>query len=90
MLNSTGSDGTLVQEFLERYGEGPKHIAFAVSDMDAAIKQFEQFGLSVGMVVRSQPDAKICFIEALGKLGVDVELIWRAPTSPRQSREGPN
>lgn len=79
MLYSTGSDGTLVQEFIGRYGEGPQHIALIVDSMDSAVKQFERFGFGVGMVVRSQANFKINFIEAAEKLGVDVELIWRAP-----------
>ena len=81
MLYSTGSDGTLVQEFIDTYGEGPQHIALIVDSMDGAVKQFERFGFGVGMVVRSQANFKINFIEAAEKLGVDVELIWRAPTS---------
>jgi hypothetical protein len=79
MLYSTGTDGTLVQEFMNLYGEGPQHIALNVDNMDAAVKQFERYGFGLGMVVRSQPSAKINFIQAADKLGVDVELIWRAP-----------
>ena len=81
MLNSAGSDGTLVQQYLDTYGEGVQHVAFNVNDMDVAVQQFQRAHLPVAMMVRSQADMKINFVQAADKLGADVELIWRAPAA---------
>ena len=81
MLNSAGKDGTLVQQYLDTYGEGVQHVAFNVNDMDAAVQQFQRSHLPVAMMIRSQADMKINFVQAADKLGADVELIWRAPAA---------
>jgi catechol 2,3-dioxygenase-like lactoylglutathione lyase family enzyme len=70
------------KEFLNhRGGDGVEHFAFSVDDMDASVKRFEEFGIEVGLTQAPRPDAdpsrpslNLHMMNALDKLGVDVEL----------------
>lgn len=70
------------KEFLNhRGGDGVEHFAFSVDDMDATVKRFEEFGIGVGLTQApradadpSRPSLNLHMMDALEKLGVDVEL----------------
>ena len=80
----SGEGTNSFKEFLNHRGDGVQHFAFSVDDMDATIKRFSEFGIGVGLTPAPRPDAdpsrpniNLRMMDALEKLGVDVELFYR-------------
>ena len=77
-----------VSKFLAAFGTGMHHIAFAVSDLDAAIARVAQAGGSADTPVVRDQEIRQIFLQRDLKTGVRIELIERrgAPFS-RQNVE---
>ena len=61
-------------EFLDREGEGVHHIAFDIKDMDARIKEFEEFGIPM-VQHGGWETGEYGYMDGRGKLGVIIELL---------------
>jgi len=75
LLESTEADGP-VAKFIEKKGEGIQHIAFKVSDIEAALKELEERGIRL---IDDKPrigagNKKIAFLHPRDTFGVLVEL----------------
>jgi methylmalonyl-CoA epimerase len=66
-----------VSKFLVAFGSGMHHIAFAVSDLDAAIKRVTQSGGGVDTPVVSDDGIRQAFLQRDPDSGVRIELIER-------------
>ena len=78
------SPDTTIGRFLERRGEGLHHIAYEVSDIDAALERLRAEG---ARLIDNQPRAgsrgtRIAFVHPASMRGVLVELVEKT-TQPR-------
>ncbi len=69
-----------VGRFIRRSGEGLHHIAYEVDDIEQALKDLKQSGLSL---IDEQPrtgsrGTKIAFVHPKGNLGLLVELVQKS------------
>ncbi len=71
------SPASQVSKFLESYGSGMHHIAFAVSDLDAAIHKAKLAGAVADTPVVSDEGIRQTFLQRDGATGVRIELIER-------------
>ncbi|HPV14339.1 MAG TPA: methylmalonyl-CoA epimerase [Candidatus Cloacimonadota bacterium] len=70
------SEDSPVAKFIEKKGEGVQHIAFAVEDLEAALKETEEKGINL---IDKTPrpgahKADIAFLHPKSTLGVLIEL----------------
>lgn len=75
LVESTDSQGAIFK-FIEKYGEGIHHIAFAVDDVDSSLKELESKGIKL-IDRTSRPGAEgldIAFLHPKSTLGVLTEL----------------
>lgn len=75
LLESISPDGP-IQKFLDKRGEGVHHIAFEVTDVDAALREAEAKGIEL-IDSRSKPGAeglKIAFLHPRSTHGVLTEF----------------
>ncbi len=75
LLESTERDGAIAK-FIEKKGEGIHHIAFAVDDVEASLKEMESKGVQL---IDKQPrkgaeDLNIAFLHPKSTGGVLIEL----------------
>jgi methylmalonyl-CoA/ethylmalonyl-CoA epimerase len=75
LLESTEPDGPIAK-FIEKKGEGIHHIAFAVDDVEASLKEMESKGVQL---IDKQPrkgaeDLNIAFLHPKSTGGVLIEL----------------
>jgi len=67
-----------VARFLESRGEGVHHLAFAVDDIEAHLRQLEQAGVAlIDKVPRQGADGLIAFVHPKSMKGVLVELVQK-------------
>lgn len=71
------SAASQVSKFLQANGSGMHHIAFAVSDLDAAIHKATQAGVAADTPVVSDEGIRQTFLQRDGATGVRIELIER-------------
>ena len=66
------------RDYLDKYGEGIQHIAFVVDDLDACIKNCEEFGMK--MIQKgyfAAQDGRYAYMDAFDSLKTVVELLER-------------
>ena len=70
------------EEYLQQHGEGLHHLAFNVTDMDAAIAKLHARGLGVtmsgGWNVNGY-EGRFAYLDAEQHGGVTIELLWNKP-----------
>jgi len=70
-----GSVGDIMRKFIEKSGEGIHHVAVAVDDIEAALKEMEQKGIAlIDKVSRPGAHGKIAFIHPKATYGILIEL----------------
>ena len=70
-----GSTGDVMRKFIANKGEGIHHIAVAVDDIEAALKELEQKGVTlIDKVARPGAHGKIAFIHPKSTYGILLEL----------------
>ena len=82
LLGPTGTD-TTVGKFIERRGEGLHHIAYEVSDLEAALATLKEKGVPLIDEVprRGGRGHMVAFVHPKGNHGLLVELI-QSPNEP--------
>lgn len=72
--------GGNVKTFLERHGPGYQHVAYRVPDVDAAVAELADDGVTfqTDEPVDGAGDARIIFVEERHTAGLQVELVERA------------
>lgn len=75
LLQATDSESPIAK-FLEKRGEGVHHIAFAVRNIDAKIKQLQEQGFQfIADIPKKGADNKlICFLHPKSTKGILIEL----------------
>jgi len=66
-----------VNRFIERRGEGVCHVAFAVSDLDEAIRRIERASAVVALPTVEDSGIRQAFLQGDAESGVRIELIER-------------
>lgn len=79
---------TVYDDHIAKHGEGFHHIAFNVTDMDAAIARWSSLGYPVSMSggwgVKGQPGSgRFAYHDLHTAGGIDIELLWNYPRPPR-------
>ncbi|MFA4915753.1 MAG: methylmalonyl-CoA epimerase [Syntrophales bacterium] len=70
-----GSIGDVTRKFIEKRGEGIHHIAVAVDNIEAALKEIAQSGITlIDKVPRPGAHGKIAFIHPKSAHGILLEL----------------
>jgi len=70
-----GSVGDIMRKFISSRGEGIHHLAVAVDDIEASIKQLEKEGIAlIDKVPRRGAHGKVAFAHPKSTLGVLIEL----------------
>ena len=70
-----GSTGDIMRKFIDNKGEGIHHLCIAVDDIEGAIKELQQKGLTlIDRVPRSGEHGKIAFMHPKSTYGVLLEL----------------
>jgi len=85
VLVQGSSPASQVSRFLNAFGAGMHHIAFAVSDLDAALARATQAGVAADTPVVRDAGIRQAFLHRDEKTGVRIELIERHGT-PFSSR----
>jgi catechol 2,3-dioxygenase-like lactoylglutathione lyase family enzyme len=70
------------EEYLQQHGEGLHHLAFNVTDMDAAIAKLHARGLGVTMSGSwnvNGSEGRFAYLDAEQHGGVTIELLWNKP-----------
>ncbi len=80
----SGDGSNSFKEYLNHRGDGVQHLAFSVDNIEATVKRFEEFGIGIGLMPAPRPNAdpsrpnlNLRLMDAVEKLGVDVELFER-------------
>ena len=70
------AEGSVIQQFIEKKGEGIHHIAFATENIEAEIKRLKSLGFEfIQDIPKKGADNKlICFLKPKSTNGVLVEL----------------
>lgn len=66
-----------VSQFIEKFGAGMHHVAFAVSDLDEALRRSHEAGISTDTPVVSDTGIRQTFLHRDERTGVRIELIER-------------
>lgn len=70
-----GSVGDIMRKFIHNSGEGVHHVAVAVDDIEAALRELEQKGITlIDKVPRSGAHGKVAFIHPKSTHGILIEL----------------
>lgn len=70
-----GSVGDIMRKFIDSRGEGVHHLAIAVDDIEAALKELEEKGIAlIDKVPRPGAHGKIAFVNPKAANGVLIEL----------------
>jgi len=79
------SPASQVSRFIEQFGAGMHHVAFAVSDLDEALRRSREAGIETDTPVVSDTGIRQTFLHRDERTGVRIELIERhsAPFSER-------
>lgn len=79
------SPASQVSLFIDRFGAGMHHVAFAVTDLDEALRRASEAGISTDTPVVSDTGIRQTFLHRDERTGVRIELIERhdAPFSER-------
>lgn len=79
-LEPTGDGPT--KEFLQRHGNGIQHVAYRVSDIDAAITSLRTDGVTfqTDEAIEGAGNARVIFVEERHTAGVQTELVEREGT----------
>ena len=71
----TGSTGDIMRKFITNKGEGIHHMAVAVDDIEAALKELEQKGVTlIDKVPRPGAHGKVAFVHPKSAYGILLEL----------------
>jgi methylmalonyl-CoA/ethylmalonyl-CoA epimerase len=75
LLQASTSD-SVIQQFIEKKGEGVHHIAFAVEDMEATIKRLKEQGFSfiTETPKKGADNKRVCFLHPAATSHVLIEL----------------
>ncbi|MBY4213354.1 VOC family protein [Rhodococcus fascians] len=74
LLDPNGTDHGFVQSYLAKTGEGPHHLTFMVSDLEAALDMLSARGVEVIKVDLRYPPWREAFIRPSSGLGIVVQL----------------
>jgi methylmalonyl-CoA epimerase len=70
-----GSVGSIMRKFIDTKGEGIHHLAIAVDDIEAALKEMEQKGATlIDKVPRPGAHGKVAFVHPKSTYGILLEL----------------
>ena len=70
-----GSTGDIMRKFLTNKGEGIHHLCIAVDDIEVALKELEQKGITlIDKVPREGAHGKVAFIHPKSSYGILIEL----------------
>ena len=71
----SGTVGDIMRKFMEKNGEGIHHVAVAVDNIEAALKELEQKGVAlIDKVPRPGAHGKIAFLHPKATYGILIEL----------------
>jgi catechol 2,3-dioxygenase-like lactoylglutathione lyase family enzyme len=76
---------SVYDEYLEKHGEGVHHIAFVVSDMDAALAMMKDKGVAVaqgGGIDVPAAQGGFAYFDTDAHGGVTLEFVWGKPRNP--------
>lgn len=71
------SPASQVSQFIEQFGTGMHHVAFAVSDLDEALRRSIEAGIPADTPVVSDSGIRQTFLHRDERTGVRIELIER-------------
>jgi methylmalonyl-CoA/ethylmalonyl-CoA epimerase len=77
VLVQGSSPTSQVSRFIDAYGTGIHHVAFAVSNLDEALQRSQQAGMLVDTPVMADEGIRQAFLHRDTKTGVRIELIER-------------
>jgi len=70
-----GSTGDIMRKFITNKGEGIHHLAVAVDDIEAALKELEQKGVTlIDKIPRPGAHGKVAFVHPKSAYGILLEL----------------
>ncbi|MFH1068171.1 MAG: VOC family protein, partial [Candidatus Glassbacteria bacterium] len=73
---------SIYDEFIEKHGSGFHHIAFAVKDMDEALRLLAERGVEIsqdGAWGKTRVEGRFAYLDTDPHGGLSVELLWDAP-----------
>ena len=76
---------SVYDEYLEKHGEGLQHIAFVVSDMDAALAMMKDKGVAVaqgGGLDVPAAQGRFAYFDTDAHGGVTLEFVWGKRRNP--------
>ena len=76
---------SVFEEYLKKRGEGLHHLAFNVTDLDAAVAKMEAKGLKVAQSGRfdyPKNKGRFAYIDTEPRCGVMIEFNWHQPLKP--------
>ena len=71
------SPASQVSQFIEKFGAGMHHVAFAVTDLDEALRRSGEAGITPDTPVVSDTGIRQAFLHRDERTGVRIELIER-------------
>ena len=71
------SPASQISRFIEHFGAGMHHIAYAVRDLDEALRRAQAAGIAADTPVVTDNGIRQAFLHRDGKTGVRIELIER-------------